>query len=96
MMGPHVRDGGRCANKTVERKAPKWCTFSPDDPKTSMELNCSVEMRMVKGTFSIRSLKSFCYLVSNFLLRYMRCFRKIGIILQSNNLTNSCSNDLKF
>ena len=26
------------ANKTVEKKAPKRCTFSPDDPKTSMEL----------------------------------------------------------
>ena len=38
-MGPHVSEGGgRCANKTVEWKAPKWCTFSPDDPKTSMEL----------------------------------------------------------
>ena len=38
-MGPHVSGGGgRYANKTVERKAPKWCTFSPDDPKTSMEL----------------------------------------------------------
>ena len=22
----------------LERKAPKWCTFSNDDPKTSMEL----------------------------------------------------------
>ena len=43
--------GGRCANKTVERKAPKRCTFSPDDPKTSM-----VEIRMAKGPFSIRSL----------------------------------------
>ena len=29
---------GRYANKTVERKAPKRCTFSPDDPKTSMAL----------------------------------------------------------
>ena len=48
--------GGRCANKTVERKAPKRCTFSPDDPKTSMEFNCSVEMRIAKGAFSIRSL----------------------------------------
>ena len=37
-MGPRVSEGGRCANKTVERKAPKRCTFSPDDPKTSMEL----------------------------------------------------------
>ena len=50
------RGGGRCANKTVERKAPKRCTFSLDDPKTSMELNCSMEMRMAKGAFSIRSL----------------------------------------
>ena len=24
--------------KRIERKAPKRCTFSPDDPKTSMEL----------------------------------------------------------
>ena len=47
---------GRCANKTVVRKAPKRCTFSPDDPKTSMELNCSVEMRMAKETSSLRSL----------------------------------------
>ena len=39
-----------------ERKAPKRCTFSPDDPKTSMELNCLVEMRMAQGAFSIRSL----------------------------------------
>ena len=29
---------GRCANKTVERKAPKRCAFTPEDPKTSMEL----------------------------------------------------------
>ena len=35
--------GDRCANKTVERKVPKWCTFSSDDP---MEFNCSVEMRL--------------------------------------------------
>ena len=55
-MGPHVSEGGRCANKTVERKAPKRCTFFPDDSETSMELNCSVEMRMAKGAFSIRSL----------------------------------------
>ena len=55
-MGPQVSDGDRCANKTVEIKAPKRCTFSPDDPKTSMELNCSVEIRMAKGAFSIRSL----------------------------------------
>ena len=54
-MGPHVNVGSRCANKTVERKAPKRCTFSLDDPKMSMELNCSVEMRMAKGTLSIRS-----------------------------------------
>ena len=33
-----VSERGRCANKTVERKAPKRCTFSPDDPKTSTEL----------------------------------------------------------
>ena len=32
------------------------CTFSPDDPKTNIELNCPVEMRMAKGAFSIRSL----------------------------------------
>ena len=32
----------------------RW-TFSPDDPKTSRELNCSVKMRMAKGEFSIRS-----------------------------------------
>ena len=55
-MGPHVSDGGQCANKTVERKASKRCTFSPDDPKTSMELNCSVVMRMAKGAIAIRSL----------------------------------------
>ena len=39
----------------LERKALKWCTSSPDDPKTSMELNCSVEMRMATGAFSIHS-----------------------------------------
>ena len=33
IMGPHVSEWGRCANKTVERKALKRCTFSPDDPK---------------------------------------------------------------
>ena len=27
-------EGDRCANKNVERKAPKRCTFSPDDPNT--------------------------------------------------------------
>ena len=32
-MGPHISEGGRCAGKTVERKALKWCTFSPEDPK---------------------------------------------------------------
>ena len=39
-MGPYVSKAGwgRCANKTVERKAPKCCTFSPDDPKTNVEL----------------------------------------------------------
>ena len=37
-------------------KAPKRWTFSPDDPKTRMELNCSVEMRIAKGAFSIHSL----------------------------------------
>ena len=47
---------GQCANKTVERKASKRCTFSPDDPKTSMELNCLVEMRTAEEAFSIRSL----------------------------------------
>ena len=39
-----------------ERKAPKRCTLSLDHPKTSVELNCSVEMRMAKGAFSIHSL----------------------------------------
>ena len=47
---------GRCANKTVEGKAPKMCTFSPDEPKKSMELNCSMAMRMAKEAFSIHSL----------------------------------------
>ena len=38
-MGLHVSEGGGlCANKTIKRKAPKRCTFTPDDPKTSMEL----------------------------------------------------------
>ena len=57
-MEPHVSEagGGECANKTVERKAPKPCTFFPDDPKTRMKLNCSVEMRIIKGAFSIHSL----------------------------------------
>ena len=54
-MGPYVREG-RCANRTVEWEAPKRCTFSPNDPKTSMVLNCSVEIRQAKGAFSIRSL----------------------------------------
>ena len=59
-----ILGGGRCANKTVERKAPKRCTFSPDDPKKSMGLNCSVEMGMAKGAFSICSLSSeFQFLV---------------------------------
>ena len=34
------------------------CTFSPDDPKTSIELNAHF-------------LESFCYLVSNLLLLYV-------------------------
>ena len=56
-MESHVSEWwGQCANKTVERKAPKRCTFSPDDPKTSMQLNCSVEMRITIEAFSIRSL----------------------------------------
>ena len=50
------RVGGRCANKTLVGKALKRYTFSPDDPKTSMELNCLMEMRMAKGAFSIHSL----------------------------------------
>ena len=54
-MGPHVSEEGQCANKAVERKAPKRYTFFPDDPITSMKLNYSVEMRMAKGAFSIRS-----------------------------------------
>ena len=29
---------GRCANKTVERKAPKRCTLSSDDPKTIYQI----------------------------------------------------------
>ena len=41
---------------TVERKAPQQCIFSLDDPKTSMELNCSVEMKTAKMAFSIRTL----------------------------------------
>ena len=56
LMGPHVSEWGRCTNKTAGKKAPKRCTFSPDDPQTSTELNCSVEMRMAKGAFSLRSL----------------------------------------
>ena len=44
------------SSSLFEGNAPKQCTFSSDDPKTSMELNCSVEMRMAKGAFSIRSL----------------------------------------
>ena len=38
-------------------------TFSPDDPKTSMELNCLVEMRIAKGVFSICSLSSGFWLL---------------------------------
>ena len=55
-MGPHVNERGRCANKTVEKKAPKRCTFSPDDPKISIDLNLTVEMRMANGAFSNSSL----------------------------------------
>ena len=43
-------------SKLPERKAPKRCTFSPDDPKTSMKLKLLGEIRMAKGAFSIRSL----------------------------------------
>ena len=63
-MGPHVSECGRCAKNNVERKAPKRCTFPSDDPKTNMELNCSVEMRMTKGAFSIRSLSGEFLLLS--------------------------------
>ena len=31
-MGPHVSEGGRCAERAVERKAPKRRAFSPDEP----------------------------------------------------------------
>ena len=61
----NVNEGNHWANKTVERKAPKRCTFSLDGLKTSMELNCSVEMRMAKGAFFIRSLFGEFLLLSN-------------------------------
>ena len=55
-LSVNLSEWDRCENKTVERKAPKRCTFSPDDPKTSMELICSLEMRIAKGAFSLHSL----------------------------------------
>ena len=64
LMGPHVSEGGRCANKTVERKALIQCTFSPDDPKTSMELKLLGGNKMAKRGFCIRSLFSEFLLLS--------------------------------
>ena len=62
---------GRNSLLTIKRNntIKYWCTFSPDDPKTSMELNCSVEVRMAKGAISIRSLFAEFLLHGNFLLR---------------------------
>ena len=42
-------------SRASERKASKGSTFSRDDPKSSIELKYSVEIRMAKGAFSIRS-----------------------------------------
>ena len=87
-MGPHVNARVQCANKTVERKR---CISSPDDPKTRVELNCSVEIRMAKGAFlSAHFLVSFCYLVSNFFLDYATVIQ----ILDKVFLFQFCTNVL--
>ena len=73
-MGSH----GGGVNKTAKRKAPKRCTFSPDGLKTSMELNCSVEMRMAKR--SIFYLLTFWWVS---LTWYVTSFFFIGRVYNS-------------